>query len=100
MIEQRKTPEEIDEQDADGVRCELLLDALTENCTTHHYACGCREGMQKALGVAYEEYLDVLGAELNELVPMASLHGWKSKRYYAGVAARKRILQLRERLGA
>lgn len=38
---------------------------------------------------AYDYYIDILKEELNEVVPMANVHGWKSSRYEMGVEARK-----------
>lgn len=44
---------------------------------------------------AYDKYITLLGAELEELVPIASSHGWKSSRYDAGIECRKEIDNLK-----
>jgi len=40
---------------------------------------------------AYDEYIVLLVAEINDLVGLATAHGWKSKRYKMGVKARNKI---------
>lgn len=49
---------------------------------------------------AYEEYIKLLGEELDELVYMATAHGWKSSRYDKGVVCRENIKHLLSELEA
>lgn len=41
----------------------------------------------------YEEYIKLLGDELNDVVVMASIHGWKSDRVEQGEEMRREIAQ-------
>jgi hypothetical protein len=43
---------------------------------------------------AYQEYIKLLCAELDEIIPMVHVHGWRSKRYEAGEACRAKIAAL------
>jgi len=38
-----------------------------------------------------QEYIVLLGKELDEVVPMASVHGWKSSRFEEGKKMREKI---------
>jgi hypothetical protein len=38
-----------------------------------------------------EEYIELLREELHEIVPLASVHGWKSSRADKGIELRERI---------
>ena len=51
--------------------------------------------LRKELITAYDNYIKLLGDELGELVPAASLHGWKSHRYDEGVELRARIEKIK-----
>jgi len=42
----------------------------------------------------YEPYIKLLIEEINELIPLAMVHGWKSSRYDAGIKCRKDIANL------
>jgi hypothetical protein len=42
-----------------------------------------------------DEYIHLLGEELNELVVLAHIHGWESKRYEDGKKLREEILRLK-----
>lgn len=44
----------------------------------------------------YDEYIELLGDELDEISGLAIAHGWKSSRYEAGVECRKKIANLKE----
>ena len=44
-----------------------------------------------------ENYIILLKAELDEVVPMAHVHGWKSKRYAEGVEIRRLIKLVKEK---
>ncbi len=46
---------------------------------------------------AYDEYIELLNAELNGLVGIAVVHGWHSTRYEQGVVCRQRIKELKEK---
>lgn len=50
----------------------------------------CRIKKRK-LTEAYQEYITLLGKEIDELVPLIAMKGWKSKRYEAGINARQKI---------
>lgn len=43
----------------------------------------------------YEDYIKLLGEELNETARMASIHGWESERFEQGEEMRKKILRKR-----
>jgi hypothetical protein len=45
---------------------------------------------------AYEDYIRELGEEINELVSVAHVNGWKSTRLERGLIARKRIADAKE----
>jgi hypothetical protein len=45
---------------------------------------------------AYEDYIRELGEEINELVSVAHVRGWKSSRLERGLIARKRIADAKE----
>ena len=49
------------------------------------------EAEKKELIEAYEDYLNLIGEELSELMPIASVHGWKSTRHKEGKKMRKII---------
>jgi len=40
---------------------------------------------------ALKDYIILLGKELDEVVPLASVHGWRSSRYEEGKKARNKI---------
>ena len=44
---------------------------------------------------AYDKYIALLGEELDELIPLATSHGWKSTRFEVGKALRERIAVLK-----
>jgi hypothetical protein len=48
------------------------------------------------LKAAYEDYIKLLGDELNDTVSIASAHGWKSTRYEQGVKCREAIAKLQK----
>lgn len=45
---------------------------------------------------AYDEFLNLLIAEIDEIVPLAVLHGWKTSRYEQGKKCRSKIVELKE----
>jgi len=49
----------------------------------------------EALITTYDSYIALLVAELEELIPISSSHGWKSHRYEAGIECRKAIDNLK-----
>ena len=51
---------------------------------------------QEKLIKLYKEYMDLLEEEIDELVPLASVHGWKTSRFERGSALRKKIKELEE----
>ncbi len=44
---------------------------------------------------ALDEYVNLLGEELNEVVPLAHVHGWKTQRFEKGKEMREKIDKLR-----
>ena len=48
---------------------------------------------------ALEEYITLLGKELDEVIPMAAVHGWKSTRFEEGKKLRALISAQREKMG-
>jgi len=44
---------------------------------------------------AYDEYIKLLTEELNSIVSFASVHGWKTSNYEAGVKCREKIAKLK-----
>lgn len=48
--------------------------------------------------VAMNDYITVLGEELNDYAVMLSIHGWKSKRIQEGINARNKILEIKLKL--
>lgn len=48
----------------------------------------------RVLAIAQEQYINLLGEELNEVVPLAASCGWKSTRHEAGKALREKIAAL------
>ena len=51
------------------------------------------ESREEAIISAFQEYIELLEDELNEVVPIADDHGWRTKRYEAGVLLREKINQ-------
>lgn len=49
---------------------------------------------------ALEQYIDVLVQELNEVVVMAAVHGWRSSRFETGEQLRNKITELKSALTA
>jgi hypothetical protein len=50
------------------------------------------------LVAAKDEYIKLLGEELKDLIPVASIHGWQSHRVAVGQAARAKIVEIMNRL--
>lgn len=44
---------------------------------------------------AYEEYIKLLVVELEEVLPLAVSHGWRSSRYETGKMCRRKIAALK-----
>ena len=47
---------------------------------------------------AYDDYIKMLGEEIDDLVGMAYVHGWRSERIEAGRECRQKIKDLKENL--
>jgi hypothetical protein len=43
---------------------------------------------------AYQNYIALLSKELNDTIPIATIHGWKSNRYKVGKELREKIERL------
>lgn len=54
--------------------------------------------MDELLIQAYEEFIKILGDEIDELAPMAFNHGWRSSRVEEGKKAREKIRLIKELL--
>lgn len=57
-----------------------------------------KEALQLKLAQAYADYVELLVAEINDLIPLAYVHGWKSSRVAQGEAARAKIQECLENL--
>jgi hypothetical protein len=49
----------------------------------------------RSLIKVYDGYIELLNAELEEIIVLATLHGWKSHRYEDGLKMRNRIAELK-----
>jgi len=47
----------------------------------------------------YEDYIQLLGGEIEELIPLAIAHGWKSTRAEGGEKCREKIKSLKSKIG-
>lgn len=47
----------------------------------------------------YEDYITLLKEELDEVVPIASIHGWESKRITQGRILRSKIADSKQKVG-
>ena len=56
-----------------------------------------KKSQLKKIITAYKEYVDLLAAEIDELVPVAHVHGWKSTGYEKGKRLRAKIKELEEK---
>jgi hypothetical protein len=50
--------------------------------------------MKEEIIQAYKEYIDVLNDEINDLIGIAHVHGFKSRNIVRGELARKKIVDL------
>lgn len=50
----------------------------------------------RELAAAYKEYAQLLCDEINDMVLLANVHGWKSFRYEQGKVLREKIKQMEE----
>jgi hypothetical protein len=48
---------------------------------------------------AYEDYIKLLDEELNELVGVAYVHGWRSSRAEQGKKLREEIIKAKQNVG-
>jgi len=55
--------------------------------------------LDKELIEAYDKYIQLLIAELDETVSIARIHGWESSRFEVGKQAREDIDMLKKVLG-
>ena len=79
--------------------CQMLFDGeakeFTEDLTSLIQSeCATRDMLIKE----YEQYIKLLGEELDEVTTMVSVHGWKSKRVEAGLTCRDRISNLKAKI--
>ena len=44
----------------------------------------------------YQEYVKLLGYEINDMTPVAYIHGWRTNRYEEGKVLRDKINRLEE----
>ena len=54
----------------------------------------------EALILAYEEYIDLTHEEIESLLGIALVHGWKSTRVEKGIVCRANIAELKRMIGA
>ncbi len=69
---------------------------LTDEQKLDAYVESKLEQARKEIVDAYDEYVQLLGDELNEVVGLAAAHGWVSSRAEAGEKLRARIAKLKE----
>uniref|UniRef100_A0A6M3JEX1 Uncharacterized protein n=1 Tax=viral metagenome TaxID=1070528 RepID=A0A6M3JEX1_9ZZZZ len=73
-------------------RCERVM--YYDSLRTKIYCSDCAGKAEADLVVlteAYSEYVQLLDNEINGLVPLAFVHGWKSTRYEEGIMLRAKI---------
>jgi len=58
-----------------------------------------KQRLMKELMMVMAKYIALLTQENLELIALASVHGWKSKRYEAGVQCRREIREIADKLG-
>jgi len=57
-----------------------------------------RDDQLEPLIYAMNDYITLLGKELDDCAVMLSVHGWQSKRVQEGIDARNKILEIKESL--
>lgn len=62
-----------------------------------HYILAARREVAEEMIKVYDSYIKLMCAELDELVGIATAHGWKSHRYKEGVKCREAIESLESR---
>ena len=84
------------------INCTDYDDALT---AMHQYAAQesakavqKRDSELELLIIAMNDYITVLGKELDDCAVMLSVHGWQSKRVQEGIDARNKILEIKKSL--
>lgn len=50
------------------------------------------------LYLAQDSYLELLGEEINDLIGIAYIHGWRSTRHELGVKMRERIEEAKKKV--
>ena len=55
-----------------------------------------RDEELEPLIIAMNDYITVLGKELDDCATMLSVHGWRSKRVQEGIDARNKILEIKK----
>lgn len=79
-----------------------ILDALPQYAKDEGYGTASikdREYQEKIKGIfrVYDEYIKLLAEELEELAPLAYVHGWHSPRVEPGNKLRAEIQSLKDR---
>lgn len=67
------------------------VQAMIESCRQHYAKKRVEE-----VTATYDEYIKLLIDEINELIGMAHVHGWRSSRVEKGKELREKIAQLKE----
>ena len=75
--------------DPDGQECDCI-EALGEDKEINKWV------LIEELNEAYQNYIELLGNELDELASLATSHGWECTRFEAGKTARNRIAKAKE----
>jgi len=95
-------------QKEQGIIMDKLIEILLKYTWNMCMLCGRKEAVKEHLVISqtqeailnwfkkeivptYEEYIKLLTEELNEVVPIAYIHGWKSNRYEQGKKLRKKL---------
>lgn len=74
----------------------LSLDGWIDTATSLRAELAELRKDKERLTQAFTAYIDLLVAELNDVVPIAALHGWVTKRAQAGTEARDAIIAAKE----
>ena len=79
----------------DNLRASKTIDTALLSCNCKRYEKELAR--LKELVGCYEEYVSMLRDELNDVVPIAHNHGWRSGRYEQGQKIRAKIAEFKEK---
>lgn len=96
------------QRDAENARLRAQLASIEEDGTDEHNAAiklrqqvaqlRAALAVARGLATAQKDYIDLLVAELNDVVPLATIHHWRTTRAEAGVKARSEIAKAEQAL--